>query len=185
MGWRSGGKFPSPNVSETKVNATFFKDGSSLPELCHPALSAFTTWLRESREPEKHLEHKAHSFNTRARCQAALQPFTHRQPTRVCGGEDCLSAPPPCPRRSGSHLSAVSRKGQQGRARVRKAAVQQAAGRFLDQLLRHVTVVRRTLRTGDLVCASQVPLRHHKPRTGNLPCLSVSRWAVHGISASS
>lgn len=33
-----GGKFPSPNVSETKVNATFFKDGSSLPELCHPSL---------------------------------------------------------------------------------------------------------------------------------------------------
>lgn len=46
-----------------------------------PALSALTTWLRESREPEKHLEHRVHSFNTRARCQAALQPFTHRQPT--------------------------------------------------------------------------------------------------------
>lgn len=39
-------------------------------------------------------------------------------------------------------------EGTVGRARVRKAAVQQAAGRFLDQLLRHKTVVRRTLRTG-------------------------------------
>lgn len=85
-----GGKFPSPNVSETKVNATFFKDGSSLPELCHPSLVSIHNVAKgepraESREPEKHLEHRAHSFNTRARCQAALQPFTHRQPTRVCG----------------------------------------------------------------------------------------------------
>lgn len=41
-------KFPSPNVSETKTNATSFKDGGSLPELCHPALSAFAKWLREN-----------------------------------------------------------------------------------------------------------------------------------------
>lgn len=41
-------KFPSPNVSQTKINATSFKDESSLPELCHPALPAFTTWLRDN-----------------------------------------------------------------------------------------------------------------------------------------
>lgn len=45
------------------------------------------------------------------------------------------------------------------------------------QLLRHMTVVRRILRTcrtelpaatGDLVCTYQPPLHHHKPKKGQL-----------------
>lgn len=54
------------------------------------------------------------------------------------------------------------------------AAAQQATS--WAQLLRHMTVVRRILRiwpelpaaTGDLVCTSQPPLHHHKPKKGQL-----------------
>lgn len=58
--------------------------------------------------------------------------------------------------------------------RVGEAVTQQATS--WAELLRHITVVRRILgtwpelpaATGDLVCTSQPPLHHHKPRIGQL-----------------
>lgn len=106
-------KIPSPNVSETKINARSFKDGSSLPELCHPSLVS----IQDVAKGE--LRAEAEASGTRSPllqhqgqvpgCSA--NPSPTGSPQGCVWGEDCLSAPPPCPRRPGSHLSAVSRRG--------------------------------------------------------------------------
>lgn len=113
-----------------------------------------------------------------------LQPFTQRRPARwECEGG--LSPSPRCQRRPRSRLSVRQEEGWRGRPEVGKAAVQQAAGRFLEQLLRHVTVARTGLALpaaawGLSLCLSG-SLHHHEPRRGNLPQLPGTRWAFCGI----
>lgn len=68
-------------------------------------------------------------------------------------GVRAASQPLPGPRTREPSTS-CEQEGTAGRAGVRKAAVQQAAGRFLDRLLRHATMVRRTLRAGPALPAA-------------------------------
>lgn len=133
------------------------------------------------------MEHGAHSFHTRAQSPAALFAAIHPAQAGKVGCEGGLSPSPRCQRRPRSRLSVRQEgRGWRGRPEVGKAAVQQAAGRFLEQLLRHVTVARTGLALpaaawGLSLCLSG-SLHHHEPRWGNLPQLPGTRWAFRGIS---
>lgn len=157
---------------------------------------------------QKYLEHQAPSLNTgappRALCPrlwskgaSESSSFTTIHPPQASKVGKCVwTVPQPFPRvlghRRESSVSQDMWRGEQERPEVGKAAGQQAAATSRAQLLRHVTMVRRMLRTRAQSCrqlpvARPVPLRlpsvTTNPERGNLPKLPVTRWAFHGISA--
>ena len=167
-------KSPSPSASKTKqkqafFNATSFEDDSSLAELCHPSPGQHSH-LAE-REPPARASGSTEPTrsDSRTRSQAASQAFTRRRPAR--GMYRSVGPSPRCQGLAGG--LACGRVA--GETQAGKAAVQQAAARFLGTVTKARDCGDEDPQDrgwsclqlpGDSVCASQAPFRHHEPRTG-------------------
>lgn len=127
------------------------------------------------------------------RSQAASKPSP---PTSWGGGcvcADCVLGPPGAGKTRESIASCDERRGGRGGWNEEKQQRGKQQDASWAQLLRHVTVVRRTLRTGAELPAAAwghgrpAPLRPPSltmnPEQGNWPQLPATRWASHGISA--
>lgn len=141
-----------------------------------PALASTHRWQSES-PPRSIGERGAHPLRRQGFWgQAAWRAFTHCRPARWgVGGCQPLAQ---VPGGAGSPVSAVTCGRGAGETQGGKAAVRRAAACFWAQLLRHVTVVTRTLKTGAGAACSclgtrSVPLRlpcvTTNPERGNLP----------------
>lgn len=139
-----------------------------------PALLAFKTRLRE-RPPTK--ASGARSPFLLHQGPRARLPCNHHPHCRPARREYVRTASQPFPQVPGKTkewlVSCDRRRGRQGRAEVGKAAVQQAAGHFLGTVTKAHDCGQEDPQDlgwsclqlpGDSVCASLVPLRHHKPR---------------------
>lgn len=110
-----------------------------------------------------------------------------------CVCADCVLGPPGAGKTRESIASCDERRGGRGGWNEEKQQRGKQQDASWAQLLRHVTVVRRTLRTGAELPAAAwghgrpAPLRPPSltmnPEQGNWPQLPATRWASHGISA--